>query len=69
MMPEDLTDQQVCNIASREVRSQRRESYHLREPVHEDHYTGVAPDSERKFNDKVDAHTLPFLFRDRQGLQ
>ena len=69
MMPEDLTDQQVCDVASREVRSQRRESYHLCEQVHEDHYTGVVPDSERKFNDKVHAHTLPFLFRDRQGLQ
>ena len=69
MMPEDLTDQQVYNIASREVRSQRRESYHLREPVHEDHYTGVAPDSEWKFKNKVHTHTLPFLFRDRQGLQ
>ena len=69
MVPEDLTDQQVCDIASREVRSQRRESYNLREPVHKNHYASVAPDSERKFNDKAHAHTLPFLFRDRQGLQ
>ena len=67
MMPKDLTDQQVCDVASREV--QRCKSYHLREPVHEDHYSGVAPDSERKLNDKVHAHTLPFLFRDKQGLQ
>ena len=69
MMPEDLTDQQVCDVASREVRSQWRESYHLCELVHENHYAGVAPDSERKFNDEVHAHTLLFLFRDRQGLQ
>ena len=69
MMPKDLTDQQVCDVASREVRSQWHESYHLCEPVHEDHYTGVAPDSERKFNDEVHTYTLPFLFRDRQGLQ
>ena len=69
MVPEDLTDQQVYDIASQEVHSQRRESYHLCEPVHEDHYARVAPDSDRKFNDKVHAHTLPFLFRDRQVLQ
>ena len=68
-MPEDLTDQQVCYIASREVTSQRRESDHLREPVHEDHYAGVAPDSERKVCNEVHTHTLPFLFRDRQRLQ
>ena len=68
MVPEDLTDQQVCDIASQEVRSQRHKSYHLCELVHEDHYAGVGPDSERKFNDKVHAHTLPFLFRDKQGL-
>ena len=64
MVPEDLTNQQVCNIASREVASQRHESDHLREPVHEDHYAGVALDSEQKVYNEVHTHTLPFLFRD-----
>ena len=48
MMPKDLIDQQVYEIASREATSQWCQSDHLCEPVHEDHYTIVAPDSERK---------------------
>ena len=60
MVPTDLADQQVHDIAGQEISSHRRESDHLCEPVHEDHYTGVALDSEEKIYDEVLTHTLNF---------